>query len=216
MPSPIQGESYITQQYGLTDFARSSEGKKYYKNFPGGIHPGIDFGTHHVNLPVVATVDGIIVRAKLDGGWGNHVELLGADGWNRQYCHLSMMKVVVGQEVKVGDVLGKVGTTGSSSAIHLHYGNRRRTTFGSWEYRNPSADLKDLPKTAPMPTGKLIKSKNPEDHAVYIYNGRSKFPVPDEGTFVFLFGQNGWGTIEEVNDDILTKIPTGEMIPSLK
>ena len=214
MPSPILGTSYITQQYGLTDFARSSSGRSYYKNFPGGIHPGVDFGTHRINLPVVATVDGEIVRAKLDGGWGNHVELLGADGWNRQYAHLSAMKVVVGQKVKAGDELGKVGTTGSSSAIHLHYGNRRRSTFGSWEYRNPSLDFKDLPKSSPLPTGKLIKSDEEEDKAVYIYNGRTKFPVPDWDTFVFLFGEKA--KIELVSPDVISKIPMGDLLPSLK
>lgn len=213
MPSPILGESYVTQSYGLTDFARSSTGRSYYKNFPGGIHPGYDFGTNRLPLPVVATVAGKIVRAGLDGGWGNHVELQGADGWNRQYAHLSAISVVLGAQVKPGDVLGKVGNSGSSSATHLHYGNRRRGTFGSWEYRNPSADFKDLPVVAPFPTGKLIKSSNPEDRAVYIFNGRSKFPLPDWNTLEFLFGEKA--KIEQVSDDILSKIPTGEILPSL-
>jgi murein DD-endopeptidase MepM/ murein hydrolase activator NlpD len=164
-------------------------------------------------LPVVATVAGKIVRANKDGGWGNHIELQGEDGWNRQYAHLSAMNVVVGQQVRPGDVLGKVGTTGSSSAIHLHYGNRRRSTFGSWEYRNPSTDFKDLPKTSPLPTGKLIKSDEKDERAVYIYNGRAKFPIPDWETFIFLFGKAA--KIEEVSGDVLSKIPTGEFIPSL-
>ncbi len=214
MPSPIQGESYITQGYGLTDFARSATGRSYYKNFPGGIHPGVDFGTHKINLPVVATVEGKIVRAGFETGWGNHIELLGADGWNRQYCHLSMMNVVVGQLVKPGDVLGKVGSTGSSSAIHLHYGNRRRGTWGGWEYRNPSADFKDLPKSLPAPTGKLIKSDDENDKAVYIFNGKVKFPIPDWDTFIFLFGAKA--KIEIVSSDVLSKISTGEILPSLK
>lgn len=214
MSSPILGESYITQGYGLTDFARSTTGRGYYKNFPGGIHPGVDFGTHRINLPVIATIEGKIVRAGLDGGWGNHIELQGADGWNRQYCHLSAISVAVGRSVKPGDVLGKVGSTGSSSAVHLHYGSRRRTALLSWEYRNPSADFKDLPKTSTLPKGKLIKSNDDDDHSVYIYNGRSKFPLPDWDTFTFLFG--GKASIEEVNPDILSKIPTGDILPSLK
>lgn len=212
MPFPIQGKCYITQQYGFTDFAKSAFGKSTYKAF-GGQHPGIDFGTGRINLPVIALVPGKVVRASLDGGWGNHVEVLGADGWNRQYAHLQSMNVVLGQLVKPGDVLGKVGTTGASTAIHLHYGARRRKTLGSWEYRDPSDDFKEIAVTAKMPTGKLIKSSTDEDRSVYVYNGKAKFPVPDWATLVFLFGEKA--KIEEVDPDILTKIPTASFIPSL-
>lgn len=211
---PIIGKSYSTQQYGLTPYAQSSAGRIAYKNFPGGIHPGVDFGTGGITAECIALVEGTIVRASLDGGWGNHVELQGADGWRRQYAHLSSIKVPVGAQVKPGDVLGRVGTTGASTGIHLHYGNRRRTLMMTWEYRDPSADFEDKkPPTAPKITSRLIKGNGPALTTIYVYNGKGKFRVPDIETLRFLFGAEAY---ELVDNDVLTKIPEGLSLPSLK
>lgn len=212
---PILGKSYITQQYGLTSFAISISGKKIYKNFPGGIHPGVDFGTKGLNLPAISTIYGKVVKASLDGGWGNHVEIQGVDGWNRQYAHLEGFTVKVGDQVKPGDIVGHIGTTGASTGVHLHYGNRRRKLTLGWEYRDPSNDF-SMVEEAPMPKKKLIKSSNVNKPGVYIFNGKSKFGIPDGETLEFLFGKKGWSMIEEVSDDILTKIPEPAIIPSLK
>ena len=208
---PITGKCYITQGYGATDFARSVFGQKAYKNF-GGIHPGIDWGTGGINAPTVSTIAGKIVRASMDGGWGNHVEIQGSDGWNRQYGHLQSISVKIGDTVIPGQEIGKVGTTGASTGIHLHYGNRRRKMFGGWEYRDPSNDFQDMP-VAVMPTSKLIKQNG--ESGVYVFNGKAKFGIPDWPTKVFLFG-DGDDNIEEVEADILTKIPTLGFFPSLK
>lgn len=213
MTYPILGKCYVTQEYGLTDFARSPRGRLAYKNFPGGIHPGVDFGTAGINLPVISTIYGKVVRASFDGGWGNHVEILGVDGWNRQYAHLNDISVKVGQQVSPGVILGQVGTTGASTGVHLHYGNRRRKLTMAWEYRDPRNDFEIVEKPV-MPTGKLIKSNHVDKPGVYIFNGKSKFGVPDWETLTFLFGEKP--VIEEVSEDILTKIPEPGLIPSLK
>lgn len=212
-------EFYITQEYGLTDFARSTQGKAYYKYFPNGIHPGYDFGTYGINLEAVATVDGEVVLAGPNGGWGNSVEVMGADGWRRQYAHLSMVSVKVGQKVKAGDTVGRIGTTGSSTAVHLHYGHRRWTS-GKWEYRNPSVDFIVPPEAAKplMPTSRFIKSTDPTNRAVYVFNGRMRFAIPDWQTFLILSGKakDQAKEIEEVSPDSLTKIPEGPMATSFK
>jgi murein DD-endopeptidase MepM/ murein hydrolase activator NlpD len=119
--------------------------------------------------------------------------------------------VKVGQEIKIGDMLGRVGTTGASTGVHLHFGNRKRKLTGGWEYRDPSVDLRDVPEEAVMPTGKLVKAIGKPD--VYIFNGKHLFPIPNWGTFVFLFGQDA--KIEEVSQDILSKIPEGDILPML-
>lgn len=205
---PIIGKSYVTQGYGLTDFAKSNP--KLYKNFPGGIHPGVDFGTNGVNREVVATVPGKIVFAGMNGGWGNYIEVLGADGWRRQYAHLSAIFVKVGNVVETGTKLGRVGTTGNSTGVHLHWGHRRRTLLGTWEYRNPFVDLEEKVVEAKMPKGKLIKGSL---SAIYAFNGKTKFHIPDMETLTFLFGTL---KIEEVGQDIISKIPTGTPLPSMK
>jgi murein DD-endopeptidase MepM/ murein hydrolase activator NlpD len=210
---PIKGRCYITQGYGLTDYARSQAGKIAYKNFPGGIHSGIDFGTGGVNAPIISVCDGRVVRAGYDGGWGIHIEIEGADGWQRQYAHCSAVFVKVGSLVSVGDEIGRVGTTGNSTGVHLHFGNRRRKPLGSWEYRDPSGDLADAAVEEPVPiTKKLIKGTLKPD--VYIFTGRFKYPVPDWPTKVFLFG-DGAGDIEIVSQDRVDKIAIGPVLPSL-
>lgn len=212
--SAYEKDFYVTQAYGLTDFAKSATGKKAYKNFPGGMHPGIDFGTHGKSLDVIALVDGKIVAAALDGGWGNHVELEGADGFRRQYAHLSYISCKVGQMVKRGDVLGKVGTTGASTGVHLHYGNRRKKQFGGFEYRNPSIDFVEivLPKPPEIKRGQLIMSNM--NSSVFVYTGTKRHALPDWPTKVLLFGEGG-ENIETIPQDFMAKIPLGDPIPSL-
>lgn len=208
----IDGDHYITQKFGLTAFAQSSQGKSFYKNFPGGIHPGIDFGTRGKKLPVLSPVTGEVVRASWDGGWGYHIEVKAEkDGWNRQFSHLSAVNVRVGQKVRIGDLLGNVGTTGSSTAVHLHFGHRRKKTLGGWEYRDPSIDLVDSQEEDRMPTEKLIKAE--PFSAVYVFNGKEKFPIPNWGTLTFLFGEKA--KIEVIDEATLDKIPTGPIIPQL-
>ena len=205
---PIIGKCYVTQGYGKTAFAKSNP--SIYKNF-GGIHPGVDFGTHGLPLEAIALVPGKIVYAAPNTGWGNYVEILGEDGWRRQYAHLSSIKVPKGAVVKPGDVIGRVGTTGQSTGVHLHYGNRRLKTFGGWEYRDPSNDFLDTVLVEQkLPTGKLIKGESPE---VYAFNGKSKFYIPDMDTLRFLFPTS---KIQDVQEDIFSKIPNGGSIPSMK
>lgn len=211
---PVDGKCYVTQEYGLTDYARSSAGKVAYKNFPGGMHPGVDFGTNLVHLPAVSVISGIVVRASLDGGWGNHVEVKGNDGWNRQYAHLNALLVKVGDVVAPGTRVGLVGSTGNSTAVHLHYGNRKMGFWG-WVYRDPALDFTGAVETPSVITKKLIKSSDPAKKGVYVYNGKSKFGIPDWQTKVFFFGE-GTSDIEEVSDDVLSKIPEKAIIPSMQ
>jgi murein DD-endopeptidase MepM/ murein hydrolase activator NlpD len=206
--SPIKGDHYITQGYGLTDYAKTKSGKLAYKNFPGGIHPGIDLGTHGINLPVVSVVAGTVVRASADGGWGNHIEIQGADGWRRQYCHLSAILVKKGDKVLIGQEIGKVGTTGNSTGIHLHFGNRLLVGL-HWEYRDPSNEIKDAIQPVKI-TSKLIKGTIGAD--VFAFGGTKKFHVPDMKTLKFFFPAD---EIQTIPEDQIVKIPEGDKIPSI-
>lgn len=206
MPSPIQGKFYLTQGYGLTSFALSPAGKAAYKNFPGGIHAGLDFGTNQLPLPVTSICWGKVVKAKMDGGWGNHVEVQGDDGWRRQYAHLSRIDVREGQIVDEGTVLGLVGTTGASSGVHLHLGCRKAKLVG-WEYRDPSEEVGRAPR-AKMPKKKLIKAEGRGE--IYVWTGTHKHHVPDMATLTFYFPEPD---IELVDEALLTKLPEGPALP---
>ena len=84
-------------------------------------HSGIDF-TAPRRTPVYATGNGKIVFSKYEGrGYGNHVIINHGFGYQSLYGHLSSIEVYSGQNVKRGELIGYVGSTGTSTAPHLHY-----------------------------------------------------------------------------------------------
>lgn len=83
-------------------------------------HRGVDISAP-AGKEVLATADGIVTRAGPVGGLGRAVYLAHGFGFATRYGHMSKILVSPGQEVKRGDVLGLVGTTGRSTGYHLHY-----------------------------------------------------------------------------------------------
>ena len=53
--------------------------------------------------------------------WGNYVCVLGDDGNYIYYCHMAERRVIAGQRVEAGDILGIMGSTGYSTGDHLHF-----------------------------------------------------------------------------------------------
>jgi murein DD-endopeptidase MepM/ murein hydrolase activator NlpD len=85
-----------------------------------GFHQGIDISTDK-GQPVVAPADGTVESAAYTGDYGNLITLKHRFGLATRYGHLSAFAVKPGQQVKRGDVLGYVGSTGRSTGAHLHY-----------------------------------------------------------------------------------------------
>jgi murein DD-endopeptidase MepM/ murein hydrolase activator NlpD len=84
-------------------------------------HTGIDF-TAPRGTEIYATGDGVIEDVVSKGrGYGNHVIVDHGFGYQTLYAHISRFKVRKGEKVKRGDVIGYVGSTGTSTAPHLHY-----------------------------------------------------------------------------------------------
>jgi murein DD-endopeptidase MepM/ murein hydrolase activator NlpD len=98
--------------------------KRIFNGKPAGQpHMGADYtlsqGTH-----VRAVADGTIVLAEDQFFSGNAVYIDHGDGLISMYFHLSEIKVKAGQDVKKGDTVGLVGTTGRSTGAHLFFGVR--------------------------------------------------------------------------------------------
>jgi len=84
-------------------------------------HTGIDFSAN-IGTEIYATGDGFIERADdLAQGYGNHVVINHGYGYETLYGHMSKIFAKVGQRVKRGDIIGLVGSSGMSTAPHLHY-----------------------------------------------------------------------------------------------
>ncbi|MGV0024985.1 peptidoglycan DD-metalloendopeptidase family protein [Phormidesmis priestleyi] len=103
-------------------------------------HAGVDLGAPQ-GTPVLATKAGKVKVADNMGGYGLAIVL--EPGQGKQdilYGHLSGMFVRPGQAVKVGTVIGRVGSTGLSTGPHLHYETRKLTASG-WVTTDPGPQL---------------------------------------------------------------------------
>ena len=84
------------------------------------MHAGIDFKARY-GTPIVAVSDGRVSSAGRSGGCGIAVRLEHGSGLTTRYCHMSAMAVRPGQQVRRGQVIGYVGSSGLSTGPHLHY-----------------------------------------------------------------------------------------------
>ncbi len=84
------------------------------------MHNGLDF-TAPQGTPIYATGDGRVTMAGPGTGTGNHVIINHGYGYETVYMHMVRVKARVGQQVKRGEVIGWVGSTGASTGPHCHY-----------------------------------------------------------------------------------------------
>ena len=106
---PVRG--YITGRFGKRLDPISGE---------GAFHPGVDIGARY-GTDVKATGDGMVIEAERDAGYGRSILLDHGNGITTRYAHMSRLFVVVGEEVKRGEVIGAVGMSGRTTGPHLHY-----------------------------------------------------------------------------------------------
>lgn len=85
------------------------------------MHEGVDFSADR-GTPIYSTGDGVIIKVKTNiGGYGKEIEVSHGFGYVTKYAHMQDFNVKIGQRVKRGDCIGFVGSTGKSTAPHLHY-----------------------------------------------------------------------------------------------
>jgi len=88
------------------------------------LHPGVDF-KGATGDPVHVTADGKVVFTGRKSGYGNCIIVQHKNDFQTLYGHLSRINVEDGQQVKTGEVIGKVGSTGRTTGPHLHYEVRK-------------------------------------------------------------------------------------------
>lgn len=103
---PVPGYYHITSLFGPR-----------WERYHNGIDIGAPKGTY-----ALAAADGIVIFASYDGGAGNHIKIKHNDGYITEYMHLLQFNVSVGNNVKKGQVIGRIDNTGSSQGDHLHFG----------------------------------------------------------------------------------------------
>ncbi|MDG1730984.1 MAG: peptidoglycan DD-metalloendopeptidase family protein [Algibacter sp.] len=83
-------------------------------------HRGTDFAAS-IGTPIMATANGTVTKSERRGGNGNYVKIRHNATYETQYLHMSRRLVKVGQFVKQGDIIGKVGMTGNTGGPHVCY-----------------------------------------------------------------------------------------------
>ena len=106
-PSIWPAAGYVSSPYGLR-----FDGTEF--------HQGIDIAAD-MGAPIVATADGVVTAAGWNGGYGNMVDVDHGGGIVTRYGHASAVAVTVGQQVRRGEVIAYVGSTGRSTGPHVHY-----------------------------------------------------------------------------------------------
>lgn len=86
----------------------------------GSYHRGIDIARPS-NYKIKASDNGVVTFAGWDGSYGYKVVIDHNNGYETLYAHLSEIHVSVGQVVPQGSVIGKMGSTGNSTGVHLHF-----------------------------------------------------------------------------------------------
>ena len=89
-------------------------------NGEGAFHTGIDISASKGDA-VRAPADGTVIKAGMGTGYGREVVVDHGHGMQTLYAHLSGFAVIAGQDVRRGDILGYVGSSGHSTGPHLHY-----------------------------------------------------------------------------------------------
>ncbi len=138
MKTPING-ARLSSSFGM---------RKHPIDGFNKMHRGTDFAAPK-GTPIMASGDGVIVRAKWCGGGGNCIKIKHNSTYSTVYAHMSKFAtgMKVGRRVKQGQVIGYVGSTGKSTGPHLHY-----------EVIENGKKINS--QTLKLPSGKILKGKN--------------------------------------------------------
>ena len=111
-------------------------------------HDGTDYAAAY-NTPVRATAAGTIIFAGRDGGYGNLIRVRHGKGYETRYAHLNKFRrgLRSGTRVEQGEIIGYVGSTGLSTAPHVHYEFHRNG-------KALNSRRVDLGDGTPVPAGK--------------------------------------------------------------
>ena len=125
-------------------------------------HLGVDYGAPY-GSPVVSVASGVVLSAGWAGGGGKQVRIRHSSGYESYYLHLSSFGAGVraGARVSQGQVIGRVGATGTATGPHLDYRLRRNGVFV-----NPRAEHAKLPPGEPIAAANLPAFRQLRDAAI--------------------------------------------------
>jgi murein DD-endopeptidase MepM/ murein hydrolase activator NlpD len=154
LKSPLKFEPRVTSRFSMRRFHPVD---KVYR-----AHLGVDYGAP-AGSSVVAVAAGVVMSAAYAGGGGKQVRLKHAGGFETYYLHLSAYGpgIRAGARVAQGQLIGRVGSTGSATGPHLDYRLKRNGVFV-----NPvSVHARQAPGE-PIPAIRLAAYKSSRDNVL--------------------------------------------------
>lgn len=116
---PFVGLYKVTSLFGFRTPPSTSGGKGSRD------HKGIDLAPtklDYLGTAAIACADGVVTKSKFDKTLGNFVWIRTDEGYGVIYQHLASVNVKAGDKVSCRQIIGKVGNTGNSGGVHLHFG----------------------------------------------------------------------------------------------
>jgi murein DD-endopeptidase MepM/ murein hydrolase activator NlpD len=86
----------------------------------GKLHKGVDIAAN-LGTTINAALDGTVTFAGIQDGYGKVIKLSHSEGIETTYAHCSVINVKIGENIKQGEKIGEVGSTGNSTGPHLHF-----------------------------------------------------------------------------------------------
>ena len=123
-------------------------------------HLGVDYRAP-AGAPVIAVADGVVLQAGWAGDAGRLVHLRHANGYETEYLHLSSISVNVGQRVRQGELVGRVGSSGLATGAHLDYRVKKNGSF-----MNPVLVHRSLPPAEPIDAAHMAAFTVARDRAL--------------------------------------------------
>lgn len=121
---PVEG--WLSSPYGYRQDPMGGRGRSF--------HDGVDVAAWH-GSPVRSSADGKVIFVGRKGGYGKVVKIRHEYGYTSLYGHLSRRLVQNGEEVRKGQVIGRVGSSGHSTGSHVHYEVRvNNRPINPWPY----------------------------------------------------------------------------------
>lgn len=120
----IRGKKYISGVGGGNWFwptARPYVISSQYGWRWGKMHYGIDISGTGRGSPIYAANNGVVEKADYNGTNGNYIYINHNNGYYSVYAHLESIKVVKGQTVEGGQLIGTMGDSGYATGVHLHF-----------------------------------------------------------------------------------------------
>lgn len=111
----LESDEVLSFGYPLSNYVVTSR----YGWRRSGFHTGIDYASSY-GTPIKAAEDGVVTCAQWSGNYGYLVKIQHAGSFETRYAHCSRFAVSVGDEVKKGDIVAYVGSTGNSTGPHVH------------------------------------------------------------------------------------------------